>query len=128
MSFLSMVTSYEALNCVLNDDLAVLVTVNAEKRGYSSQCWCSWAVDHGHVDLVSMTILQFWLLSMLTSEGTPVSVGAPGQWIVATSGCVSPLNLVVMMLEVIARMTICLVAQIVFILASANLTFLMFTS
>jgi len=24
----------------------------------------------------SMTILQFWLLSMLTSDGTPVSVGA----------------------------------------------------
>ncbi len=37
---------------------------------------------------------------MLTSEVTPVSVGAPGQWIV---GCDSPLNFVVMMLEVMAR-------------------------
>ncbi len=83
-----------------------------------------------------MTILQFWLLSMLTSDGTPVSVstpvsvgtpvsigtpvsvGAPGQCIVAMyvlSGCESPLNFVVMMLEVMAWMVTCMVMQIVFI-------------
>ncbi len=78
-----------------------------------------------------MMILQFWLVSMLTSDGTPVSVGAPGQWIVAMyilSGCDSPLNLVEMMPEVMAGIVTCLVAQIVFILASANLTCLVFTS
>jgi len=44
---------------------------------------------------------------MVMSDGTPVSVGAPVQFIVAMyvlSGCVSPLNFVVMMLEVIAGM------------------------
>jgi hypothetical protein len=38
-----------------------------------------------------MMILKFWLLSILTSDGTPVIVGDPGQWIIATyvlSGCV----------------------------------------
>ncbi len=29
-----------------------------------------------------MTTLQFWLLSIVTRDGTPVRVGAPGQWIV----------------------------------------------
>jgi hypothetical protein len=41
---------------------------------------------------------------------------------VCFSECVSPLNFVVMMLEVIAGIMICLVAQIVFILESANFT------
>ncbi len=31
----------------------------------------------------SMTTLQFWLLSIVTRDGTPVNVGSPGQWIVA---------------------------------------------
>ncbi len=58
--------------------------------------------------------LQFWLLSMVTSDGTPVSIGAPGQCIVVMyvlSGCMSPLNFVVMMPEVIAGMVICLMAH-----------------
>jgi len=37
---------------VVNDDLAVLVTVDADQRGYSCQRWCSWAVNRGHVGLV----------------------------------------------------------------------------
>ncbi len=46
-----------------------------------------------------------------------VTVGDPGQWIVATyvfSGCVSPLNFAVTMQDVIAGTVICLIAQIVF--------------
>ncbi len=35
-----------------NDDLAVLVTVDADQGGYSCQCWCSWAVNRGQVGLV----------------------------------------------------------------------------
>ena len=54
---------------------------------------------------------------MVTRDGTPVNVGDPGQWIVAIyvfSGCVSPLNFVVTMQDVIAGMVTCLIAQIIF--------------
>jgi hypothetical protein len=37
---------------VLDDDLAVLVTVDADQQGYSCQPWCSWAVNRGHLGLV----------------------------------------------------------------------------
>ena len=68
---------------------------------------------------------------MLTIEGTPVSVRDPGQCIVAIyvlSGCMIPLNLVEMMLEVMAGIVICLVAEMVFICSSANLTCLVLKS
>ncbi len=39
-------------SAVLDDDLAILVTVDADQRGYPGQCWCSWAVDRGYVCLV----------------------------------------------------------------------------
>jgi hypothetical protein len=39
---------------VLDDDLAVLVTVDADQRGYSCQRWYSWAVNRGHIGLVLM--------------------------------------------------------------------------
>jgi hypothetical protein len=75
---------------------------------WSGECWdvalegrtdlgrdmiCEWIklvvfnLHNAHDAFLSMVTLyraQFWLLSMLTSDGTPVSVGDPGQWIVAT--------------------------------------------
>ncbi len=41
---------------VLDDDLAVLVTVDADQREYSCQLWCSWAVNHGHIGLVRVRL------------------------------------------------------------------------
>jgi hypothetical protein len=42
---------------VLDDDLAILVAVDADQRGYSGQCWCSWAVNHCHIGLVRVHLL-----------------------------------------------------------------------